>query len=266
MNDKENKPNVMNVDITAKRLKRLREKKKLTQLELAKALIKKYELKGKEDDDMEANSLLASIKKYEADEFHANYGSVAGMATKTLFMFADFYGVPTDYILGKSEVEKATNDKINKRLGLIDNSIGNLENSWQKNPYLIDTINFLLTSEKFWSFLALLTEYRYRTPVITTILQNLDMLDNAMLKLKEKIKEAENAGDIKAIKDLNERASILVELLGYYPPDKKKQLTPEKINTLCLFEIGDLAQEIAKEYLNQNEETENTPQNNKNKK
>lgn len=266
MNDKENKPNVMNVDITAKRLKRLREKKKLTQLELAKALIKKYELKGKEDDDMEANSLLASIKKYEADKFHANYGSVAGMATKTLFMFADFFDVPTDYILGKSNVEKATNDKINKRLGLIDNSIGNLENSWQKNPYLIDTINFLLTSEKFWSFLALLTEYRYRTPVITTILQNLDMLDNAMLKLKEKIKEAENAGDIKAIKDLNERASILVELLGYYPPNKKKQLTPKKINTLCLFEIGDLAQEIAKEYLNQNEETENTPQNNKKKK
>jgi len=266
MSNKSKKKILMNVDITAERLKKLREKKKLTQLELARKLIAKYELKDKEGNLLGDKSLLGSIKKYEADEFNSNHGSVAGMATNTLFMFADFYGVPTDYILGKSEVEKATNDKINKRLGLIDNSIGNLENSWQKNPYLIDTINFLLTSEKFWSFLALLTEYRYRTPVITTILQNLDMLDNAMLKLKEKIKEAENAGDIKAIKDLNERASILVELLGYYPPNKKKQLTPEKINTLCLFEIGDLAQEIAKEYLNQNEETENTPQNNKKKK
>ncbi len=266
MNDKESKPNVMDVDITAKRLKTLREKKKLTQLELARALIAKYELKDKKGEALEDKSLLASIKKYEADEFHSNHGSVAGMATKTLFMFADFYGVPTDYILGKSEVEEATNDKINKRFGLNDNSIGSLENCCQKNPYLIDTINFLLTSEKFWSFLVLLTEYRYHTPVIMTMLQNLDMFDNAMLKLKEKIKEAENAGDIKAIKDLNERASILVELLGYYPPDKKKKLPPEKIDTLSLFEISELSKEIAKEYLNKNTKTENKTMNNKKKK
>lgn len=266
MNDKENKPNVMNVDITSKRLKKLREEKKLTQLELAKALIEQYELKGKDGTSLENKSLLASIKKYEADKFSSNYGSVAGMATKTLFMFADFYGVPTDYILGKSEVKEATNDKINKRFGLIDNSIGNLENCYQKNPYLIDTINFLLTSEKFWSLLVLLTEYRYYTPEIMTMLQNLDMFDNAMLKLKEKIKEAENAGDIKTIKILNEKVSILVELLGYHAPDKKKQLTPEKIDKLSLFEISELSKEIAKEYQNQNEATENKTMNNKKKK
>lgn len=266
MSNKSNKLNVMDVDITAKRLKELREKKKLTQLELAKALIKKYELKGKEDEEMEANSLLASIKKYEADEFHSNYGSVAGMATKTLFMFADFYDVPTDYILGKSEVKEATNDKINKRFGLIDNSIGNLENCYQKNPYLIDTINFLLTSEKFWSFLALLTEYRYRTPVITTILQNLDMFDNARLELGKRIKEVENAGDIEKVKELKKRANELGGILEHYAPDKRKQLPPEKINKLCLFEIGDLAQEIAKEYLNQNNKAENNTRDNKRKK
>lgn len=256
MNDKENKPNVMDVDITSKRLKELREKNKLTQLELARALIAKYELKNKKGEPLEDASMLASIKKYEADEFHSNYGSVAGMATKTLFMFADFYDIPTDYILGKSDVEKATNDKINKRLGLIDNSIGNLEMCCDRNPCLIDTINFLLTSEKFWNFLDLITTYRYYTPVIMTMFQNLDTFDKAMLELKKQIKEAENAGDMKTVKELNEKISILVELLGYYPPEKKKKITPEKIDRLSLFEISELSKEIAKEYQKQNEENE----------
>lgn len=266
MNDKENKPNVMNIDITTNRLIKLREKNKLTQLELARALIAKYELKNKKGGTLEDTSMLASIKKYEADEFSSNYGSVAGMATKTLFMFADFYGVPTDYILGKSNVEKATNDKINKRLGLIDNSIGNLENSYNKNPYLIDTINFLLTSEKFWNFLDLITTYRYYTPVIMTMFQNLDTFDKIMLKLREQIKEAENAGDMKTVKALNEKVSILVELLGYYPPEKKKKITPEKINRLSLFEISELSKEIAEEYQKQNEEAEKHTTHSKRKK
>ena len=86
----------MKAETTAKRLKSLREKANLSHAKLKIALGEKYNI----------NISEASLKKYEiSDKYHSNYGDVKGMKIEYLDMFADFYNVPSDYLLG------ATNSK-----------------------------------------------------------------------------------------------------------------------------------------------------------
>lgn len=202
----------------------------------------------------------AQLGKYE------NTDSTDLINLNNLFALAKYYEVSIYHLLGMNECKEANNEEIHKRLGLDDEAIKSMEMCNYNNPYLIDTINFLLTSEKFWKFIALLAEYRNRTPVIMTILQYLDMFDNARLELGKKIKEAKKNGDIETIKELRKRAKELGGILEYYAPDKKKQITPEKIKTIDLFEISEVAKELAEEYLNKNKQTENNTKNNKKKK
>lgn len=228
----------------------LRKNKELTLADLSK----KIETKTKVSI---SNAQLGKYENSENDDL---------ISLNNLFALAKFYEVSIYNLLGMNDCKDADNEEIHKRIGLDDEAIKSMESCRYNNPYFIDTINFLLTSEKFWNFIALLTQYRYRTPVIMTLLQNLDKFDNAMLELRKKIKEAKQKEDVETVKELRKRANELNGLLGYYAPNKKKPITPERVNTMCLFEIGEVAQELAEEYLNQNNKTENNTTNNKKKK
>lgn len=61
------------------RLKELREKRKISQLKLA----------------MDLNLNQNSISRYENEQREADY--------KTLMLFADYFGVSIDYLLGRTE-------------------------------------------------------------------------------------------------------------------------------------------------------------------
>ena len=58
---------VMNVKKTAERLRKLRKEKNLSYSKLAEKLVDKYNLKTT------AESLMASLKKYEAEECNCSY-------------------------------------------------------------------------------------------------------------------------------------------------------------------------------------------------
>jgi len=112
----------MNTKLTSERIKKLREGAGYSHERLALALKEKYGI----------SITPASLKKYEvSDQFHVNYGSVEGMATKYLYMFADFYGVSSDYILGKSKVKNPDpNIKAACELtGLSENAVVTLKDS-----------------------------------------------------------------------------------------------------------------------------------------
>ncbi len=113
---------VMNVKKTAERLRKLRKEKNLSYSKLAEKLVDKYNLKTT------AESLMASLKKYEADECNVSYGSVGGMATNTLYMLADYYEVSVDYLLGLSNLRSIDDNYriIYNFTGLPDKAIENL--------------------------------------------------------------------------------------------------------------------------------------------
>lgn len=110
----------MNAETTAKRLKKLREKANLSHAKLKVALEEKYNITISE----------ASLKKYEiTKKTHVNYGDVKGMKIEYLEMFADFYNVSTDYILGltNSQSSDLTEQKIYDRIGISSKAVKNLE-------------------------------------------------------------------------------------------------------------------------------------------
>ena len=80
----------MKANIVAQRLKKLRKKAGYTQEELAIELYKKQKV----------SITTATIKKYETSNPN-KLNQICGMRIEFLNAFADFYGVPTDYILGK---------------------------------------------------------------------------------------------------------------------------------------------------------------------
>lgn len=124
----------MDGNIVSKRLKELRENAILSHEKLAVALQEKYEIQ----------IAVASLKKYEKPEYYKDiinkdgekrrelYSAVKGMRIEYLYMFADFYGVPTDYILGRtnSKSKDLKEQAIYDKYGLSVEALKNLETLW----------------------------------------------------------------------------------------------------------------------------------------
>jgi len=80
---------------TAERLKSLRKSHKLSHESLNKKIYEKYGV------DISKSTLI----NYEAsDPKHTKYGANLGMRAEYLSYFADFYGVSTDYLLGRTDI------------------------------------------------------------------------------------------------------------------------------------------------------------------
>jgi len=109
----------MNSKTVAERLKELRVNAGYSHDGLAKVLQEKYKNQG-------ISITSASLKKYEVtDPEHPSYGSVTGMKTQYLYMLADFYGVPSDYILGRTNSisKDITEQAICESMGLSSSAI-----------------------------------------------------------------------------------------------------------------------------------------------
>lgn len=114
----------MNCKIINKRLKELRESKKLSHEKLAKELTKMYGGKGQNEHGKEKYRLSRQILiDYE------NKDRVNGMSIDTLNMLSDFYNVSTDYILGLTNIKTSntTIKEICEITGLNEESIKSLE-------------------------------------------------------------------------------------------------------------------------------------------
>lgn len=115
--------------LTAKRLKRLREEKGLTFTDLASKLNGRY---GNKDSKDEKDIIsVAALKNYEiSDTDHSKFNTGYGMNIKYLSIFADFYNVNIDYLLGLSDTPTTDIDDkaISEKTGLSYNSVNNLKN------------------------------------------------------------------------------------------------------------------------------------------
>lgn len=127
---------------TATRLKELRIEKGLSHAKLKEELEKKYE---------EFTISELSLKKYEVtDETHRDAKSVCGMKTEYLYYFADFYGVTTDYIIGRSDFKEIPMDEAIKKTGLSVSAIEFLARTKEEdNPIYLNLISEILASNDF---------------------------------------------------------------------------------------------------------------------
>jgi hypothetical protein len=130
--------------VTSKRLKKLRNEMGISHSKLAAALVEKYNIRISSD----------VLKNYEVtDEFHTKFNAVKGMNIEYLFCLAEFYGVSTDYLLGKSDIKSPNIKKIemHKKIGLNDEAINVLEkvNKTQKDTlYLLN--DFIASKDIFF--------------------------------------------------------------------------------------------------------------------
>ncbi|UYO63422.1 helix-turn-helix domain-containing protein [Acetobacterium wieringae] len=98
----------------------------------------------------------------------------------TLKIFAEYFGVTVDYLIGYSDVKKRENADVNSKLGLSDGAIDTLEgyNKYLPN-ILIPTVNLLLELEVPAGNLSLLEPYRkYTTLTDDEIEDRLEKLRN----------------------------------------------------------------------------------------
>ncbi|MDL2280825.1 helix-turn-helix transcriptional regulator [Selenomonadales bacterium OttesenSCG-928-I06] len=144
-------------EITAVRLKELRIERGFSHEKLAKELRNKYNIKIS----------VAVLKNYEVTEkLHSKFETGFGMNIRYLYMFADFYGVSTEYLLGKIDVKTPNIDilAIMEKIELSADAFKNLfeYNSPDFKPkfespvagdggrigfLLLDALNTILTSE-----------------------------------------------------------------------------------------------------------------------
>lgn len=182
----------MNVEKTAKRLKQLREHAKLSHAKLRIALKEKYGIEISE----------ASLKKYEiADKYHINYGNLKGMKIEYLNMFADFYNVSTDYILGRTNSTSVdlTEKVIYENFGLSSKTIKNLKCLWNEDKkytsfvfdYMLSNIDFL---KNFSQHLLKYCEYEEES--FEAIRKNIFKKNND--KTKQDIKKENEKSDLKS--------------------------------------------------------------------
>ena len=108
----------MKTIIIAQRLKELRAKAELTQEELAEKLCEQQNI----------SITTATIKKYETSNAN-KLNQIQGMRIEFLNAFADFYGVSTDYILGRtsSTSTDVTEQIIYENFGLVAGSLSTLK-------------------------------------------------------------------------------------------------------------------------------------------
>ena len=107
----------------ANRLKELRSKKELSFEQLKKVLLEEFDIKISVD----------SLKNYEITEDHIRANSNLGMRIEYLNCFADFYGVTTDYLLGRTD-DPSPHPSAVDELGLSPRIIDNLKSLNQEKP------------------------------------------------------------------------------------------------------------------------------------
>lgn len=117
----------------ANRLKELRSKKELSFEQLKKVLLEEYDIKISVD----------SLKNYEITEDHIRANSNLGMRIEYLNCFADFYGVTTDYLLGRTD-DPSPHPSAVDELGLSNYAISRIITS---NPNQKSTIDKFLCNK-----------------------------------------------------------------------------------------------------------------------
>ncbi len=181
----------MKVETTATRLKNLRESAKLSHAKLRIELIKKYNIPIS----------VVTLKKYEvSDKFHINYGALKGMKIEFLDMFADFYGVSTDYILGRTNSISTdlSEQTIYNETGLSSTAINNLKELWNSRTNEPDKLYHIKVFDSMLSDLEFIksfsrrvlkySEYDYQSwEMITDAIhkQNLDKKKSSNLDIKK---------------------------------------------------------------------------------
>lgn len=165
--------------LTAKRLKELREEKGLTFEKLAYSLTEKYG----DSDQGEGKYIISvgALKNYEvSDIYNSKFKTGYGMNIQYLSIFADFYDVSTDYLLGRTDSKLPDIDDraIQVKTGLSDKAINVLMSfnhgkhgkskikykDWDW-PAIFNSINIIVEEmEDPDSFLNILTNYREYNP------------------------------------------------------------------------------------------------------
>jgi hypothetical protein len=157
--------------LTAQRLKNLRENKEfegkngLTFQQLQDELNRKYGDKSEKD-----VISIGALKNYEvSDQFNSKFETGYGMNIQYLSMFADYYDVSTDYLLGNDEYKTKDNEAIRRRFGLSEKAINRLDN-WNNAGFTpaknnLEALNLILGSDYVQEFLDLLGKYLFFEPI-----------------------------------------------------------------------------------------------------
>lgn len=163
--------------LMAKRLKSLREEKKLSHVTLKEALESKYNIEISRDS-------LMSYERLKPDE--NNRYKNEGMRVEYLRYLADFYGVTTDYLLGIDEHRKRNPATIYE-LGITEESEGIIL-GYKSTPFscayesfINDMIAAGILQDVMRNYLDLITSlYRPETITATITEQDLDKFDDAL--------------------------------------------------------------------------------------
>lgn len=145
----------MDISKTSRRLKKLREEKGLTHKALAENLYSDF-------DFTISDKQLMYIEK-GIDEFHVKSNAVAGMATKTLYVLAEYYNVSADYLLGFTDV-KSPDMKIKEvcnYVGLSEEAVNWLvaEKNHKLPSHIISCINLLAKTSGFETLCRAIIRY-----------------------------------------------------------------------------------------------------------
>lgn len=132
----------MDWKVTATRLKKLREERGLSHRRLSEKLSSKYP-----DFTLTDQTLM----KYEVcDDNHKNSKAVNSIKAENIWYFADFYGVTTDYLLGRSDCKNIYANEVLEKTGLEEESVQVLteyaQNKESGDPFLYG-LNYLLKNE-----------------------------------------------------------------------------------------------------------------------
>jgi len=125
-------------DIIANRLRLLRKNSGLSTAKLAEALDKKY--KGAITEQ--------TIKSYEARNSSSKYKKNLGMSIERLIMFAEFYNVSADYILGLDD-DPSREPVATKELGLSPLAVRMLSDNTRISNEVREGLNALFQQAQF---------------------------------------------------------------------------------------------------------------------
>ena len=139
---------MIEISLVAKRLKELRTERGLSHQALIEALSDKY---GEDGFSISKDSLI-------------NYEKTSGkihcvrMSAETLWYLADFYGVSTDWLLGKSDFKSSKMERLSAGgLCLSEKTVGAMFGERSVSPAL----NLLFETETFREFLSTLRRYHH---------------------------------------------------------------------------------------------------------